>query len=63
MNTQFEPRVMKTWLSGGNSKCIPKSVMLTIPAEYTKEYHLDKPTNVLVIPTEQGLLIKKLEVR
>lgn len=39
MNTKSEPRVMKTWLSGGNSKCIPKSVMLTIPAEYTKEYH------------------------
>ena len=51
---------MRTWLSGGNNKFLAKSVMLTIPNEFTKDYNLDMPTNVLVIPTEEGLLIKKL---
>jgi hypothetical protein len=57
-----QPRVIKTWLSGGSKKFIPKSVLMTIPSEFTKDYDLDKPANVLVIPTENGLLIRKLEV-
>ena len=56
------PKIMKTWLSGGNAKCIPKSVMLTIPAQFAKDYDLAEPANVLVIPTENGLLIRKLVI-
>ena len=59
---QKGPRVVKTWLSGGNSNGLQKSVLMAIPAEFTKDYNLDKPTNVLVTPTANGLLIKKLEV-
>lgn len=64
MENTKEPRVMRTWLNGGCSKGkYPRHVItLTIPIEFQKYYNLDKPTNVLVIPTEQGILIKKLEV-
>jgi hypothetical protein len=59
-----EPKISRTWLSGGNKNYpLAKSVLLAIPAEFTHEYHLDQPTNVLVTPTERGLLIKKLEVQ
>jgi len=57
-----QAKVVKTWFSGGNKKFVPNSVLMTIPAEFTKDYGLDKPANVLVIPTENGLLIRKLEV-
>jgi hypothetical protein len=57
-----EPRVVKTWLGGGNSKYRSQSVMLTIPLGFAKDYDLDKPANVLVIPTENGLLLRKLVI-
>ncbi len=60
---ELEQKVVRTWLSGSNSRSLPKSILMTIPHEYCKQYNLDKPTNVLVVPTEQGLLIKKLEVK
>jgi len=60
-----EPRVMRTWLNGGCSKGkYPRhSITLTIPVEFQKYYNLDKPTQVLVTPTKEGLLIKKLELQ
>lgn len=58
-----EPRVIRTWFSSGNrKKGSSRAVLLAIPTEYTKEYHLDQPTNVVITPTDQGLLIKKLEI-
>jgi hypothetical protein len=54
-----QPKVTTTWLSGRGVK--HTSIIMVIPAEFTKDYHLDVPTNVLVTPTEEGLLIKKLE--
>jgi hypothetical protein len=55
-----EPTITTTWLSG--SKGYRQSVVMVIPAEFTKDYSLDKPTHVLVTPTDNGLLIKKLEI-
>ena len=58
-----EPKVIRTWFSSGKRKSTsPKAILLAIPTEYTKEYHLDQPTNVVVTPTSEGLLIKKLEI-
>jgi hypothetical protein len=37
-----------------------KTILLTIPIHLRKKYHLEQPTNVLMIPTEQGILIRKL---
>jgi hypothetical protein len=56
-----EPKVVKSWSS--NSHDVARSsIMLTIPADFAREYNLDKPANVLVIPTENGLLIRKLVI-
>jgi hypothetical protein len=60
MKQTSETRVIRTWRSGGNSPS--NSILFTIPAEFAREYHLSEPTNVLVIPTDQGLLLRKLEV-
>jgi hypothetical protein len=59
---EMESKIAKTWLSGGKSQAKRKSILMTIPFEYLKEYHLDKPAKVLVIPTENGLLIRKLVI-
>ena len=37
------------------------TILLTIPVQFRKWYDLDRPTNVLMIPTDNGILIKKLE--
>lgn len=55
-----ERRVVRTWRSGGNSSS--GSILFTVPVEYAKKYDLDEPSNVLVIPTDEGILLKKLEV-
>jgi hypothetical protein len=58
---QKQPKIAKIWLSCGGRQS-HNSMLMAIPTEFRKEYDLDKPTNVLVIPTEEGLLIKKLEI-
>jgi hypothetical protein len=55
-----ESRVIRTWRSSGNNTS--NSILFTIPVEFAREYHLNEPTNVLVVPTDEGLLLKKLEV-
>ena len=60
MKQVFESRVIRTWRSGG--KNLSNSILFTIPAEYAREYHLSEPTNVLIIPTDEGLLLKRLQV-
>jgi hypothetical protein len=37
------------------------TILLTIPHQFRKRFQLDQPTNVLMIPTDNGILIKKLE--
>jgi bifunctional DNA-binding transcriptional regulator/antitoxin component of YhaV-PrlF toxin-antitoxin module len=38
------------------------TILLTIPVQLRKKYDLDQPTNVLMIPTDDGILIKRLEM-
>ena len=48
--------IIRSWLTGHNS------CTLIIPKDFAKEYGLDKPGHVLIKGTDQGILIKKLEV-
>jgi hypothetical protein len=50
-------RVVRTrWMNNDSS-----TILLTIPHQFRKKYRLDQPTSVLMIPTDSGILIKKLE--
>ncbi len=53
--TKFK-RVTHTFLSG------KLSATLIIPIDTARKYGLDQPSNVIVEETDDGLLIKKLEV-
>lgn len=48
--------ITKTWISGKNS------ATLVIPASVAREYGLDSPSHVIVEKTDQGILIRKLEI-
>jgi len=48
--------IIKTWLTG------QRSCTLVIPKEFAKEYGLLEPSHVIVEATENGILIRKLEV-
>ena len=62
MTKKLEPKVFRTRLMGGNSHYNGKTISITIPRDYAEFYHLSKPTNVLLTPTENGILLRKLEV-
>jgi hypothetical protein len=49
-------QIVRTWLTG------QRSCTLIIPREFATEYGLDKPTNVIVEGTSEGILIRKLEL-
>ena len=51
-----ERRVTHTWLSGN------LSATLVIPIEIARRNGLDRPSDVVVEETENGILIRKLEV-
>lgn len=60
---EIEPEVGKTWRGGANKKYSKSaSILTTIPKNIAKEYNLQDPTTIFFIPTERGILIKKLEV-
>jgi bifunctional DNA-binding transcriptional regulator/antitoxin component of YhaV-PrlF toxin-antitoxin module len=48
--------VTKTYLSGAHS------YVLVIPKEIARRYGIDNPSHVIVEGTEEGILIKKLEI-
>jgi hypothetical protein len=48
--------IIKTWLAG---QC---SCTLVVPKDFAKEYGLDRPSNVILEKTANGILIKKLEI-
>lgn len=53
-----ETRVVRTrWMNNDAN-----TILLTIPVQLRKKYDLDQPTNVLMIPTDDGILIKRLEM-
>jgi len=58
MAEKNKEEIGKVWRGGGGRG----SMILAIPKYLAEEYHLDNPTNVIFIPTEHGILIKKLEV-
>lgn len=63
MIPKSEPKICKTYIVGGNAGYKGKTIAMTIPMEFRKFYDLEKPTNVLITPTEDGLLVKKLEIK
>ena len=48
--------ITRTWLAGSHS------CTLVIPKDFAKELGLDKPSHVIIEKTNEGLLIKKLEL-
>lgn len=48
--------ITHTYLSG------KFSTTLIIPIEIARKYNIDKPSNVVVEETKEGILIRKLEV-
>jgi len=48
--------IMKTWLTGN------RSCTLILPRSVAKEYGLEEPSHVIVEGTNEGILIKKLEL-
>jgi hypothetical protein len=67
MNTNLipksEPKIARTWLAGGNKQGSNKCIVVTVPQEYRKIYNLEEPTDILVTPTDNGILISKLEIK
>ena len=55
-NVTKKKEVSKTWISG------PSSCTLIIPKSLAKSHGLDKPSHVLIEDTENGILIRKLEL-
>ena len=58
-----EPKITKTWFSGGNAKSPTRTVTVVIPRDFAIAYNLENPTNVVLTPTERGILISKLEIK
>lgn len=58
-----EPKIAKTWFSGGNAKSPTRTVTVAIPRDFAIAYNLENPTNVVLTPTERGILISKLEIK
>ncbi|HKQ21420.1 MAG TPA: hypothetical protein VJS91_05235 [Nitrososphaeraceae archaeon] len=52
-----EIRIAPIFLSNGISST------LVIPIELARKYEIDKPTHVTIQDTQDGILIKKLEVK
>jgi hypothetical protein len=52
-----ETRVVRNW----RMNKAKNTILFTIPRTAAKRYQRDIPTNMLVIPTSYGILIKKLE--
>ena len=55
---QDSVRVVRSWRMNKEKN----TIVFTIPHILAKKYRLDTPTNMLVIPTDKGILIKKLEM-
>ena len=62
LNAQRNTKRCVTLPKGYKPQNPSNSILFTIPAEYAREYHLSEPTNVLIIPTDEGLLLKRLQV-
>lgn len=54
-----EVRVVRAWRNNRTSS----TILFSIPSKLAKRYHITDSTNLLVIPTDEGILLKKLEMR
>lgn len=51
-----ETIVVKTWKGNGNG-----TILLALPNIITKEYHLEKPTHLLLERRTNGILLRKIK--
>jgi len=49
---------VRTWCSGGETS---NTILFTIPIYLSRHNQLNEPANVLMILTDQGILIRRLE--
>jgi hypothetical protein len=49
---------VRTWRSGGETS---NTILFTIPIYLSRRNQLNEPANVLMILTDQGILIRRLE--
>jgi hypothetical protein len=55
-----EARITRTWI-GDRKKGL--SLLMVIPIEFARQYHIEDKTNLLLIPKDNGILMKKLELK
>ena len=63
MEQKLEAKVSTCSLIGGNKGYAASTTSVTIPRNIAIAYKLDKPGNVIVTPTDKGVLITKLEIK
>ena len=57
-NVEDEIIITRTrWMNNSRN-----TILLTIPHQFRKRYRLNEQTSVLMIPTNKGILFKKLEM-
>jgi hypothetical protein len=55
--SENEKKIASIFLSNGISSTV------IIPIELARKYHINRPSHVTIEDTENGILIKKLEVK
>jgi hypothetical protein len=55
-----QPIIIKSWFGGDPKK---KSIIMPIPKSICSDYNLQEPTNIILIPKEDGILLRKLEIK
>lgn len=58
MEEKEDPKVIRTW----RNNQVSNTILLSLPHALAKKYGIKVHTNLLVIDTGEGLLLKKLEV-
>lgn len=53
----YDKQILKTWKGNSNN-----SIVLTIPLRISKHHGLQEPCHVILESTEEGILVKKLNL-
>lgn len=56
--TTCDARVVRTRLTDKRAH----TIIFSIPRPLALQYHLDKPTHMIMIPRDDGILIRKLQM-
>jgi len=56
--TDNDARIVRSRLTAKTAK----TVIFTIPRSLAKKYHLDEPTDMILFPRDDGILMRKLQV-